>query len=55
MCLVVLAWPAWLIVGAPFIAERLRTAFAPHVLIGAVVAAAVATGAGTYHGRMKRR
>ena len=54
-CLIVLLWPAWLIVGAPFIAERLRAAFGLHLLIGAVVAAAVATGAGADHGRVNRR
>jgi hypothetical protein len=39
--LLVLAWPAWMLVGAPLIAERLRAALSPQHVAGGVMAGAV--------------
>jgi hypothetical protein len=54
MALIVLAWPAWTILGAPFVAERLHIAFGPQLLAGAAAAVVIVAGAGAYHAHVTR-
>ena len=51
--LIVLAWPVWMILGAPLVAERLHAAVDLLLLSGVVAAAVMVAGGGADRTRIR--